>query len=84
MGFAILTQCCTIACITRSEPPTPASLSSSAQGGQPKLGYWAQLRAVMTCPAYLILLAMIGFGVGFLSAMATVTQQMLCVVGYST
>ncbi|KAF2356546.1 Major facilitator superfamily [Trinorchestia longiramus] len=81
-GFALVCQVCTLFCVTRSAPPTPASLSSEKNTS--KEGYWTQLKSVMTCPPYLLLLVMIGFGVAFLSAMATVTQQILCVVGYST
>lgn len=82
MGVAAAAQLCTLIFVTRSKPPTPASQSSedSERNSAP---YLKQLATVLTCFPYLLLLFMIGFGIAYLSAMATVTQQMLCGLGYS-
>ncbi|RXG52927.1 hypothetical protein Avbf_15755 [Armadillidium vulgare] len=66
----------------RSTPPTPPSYSAEAlKGNRPP--YLEQLKIAFTCKAYWLLLIAIGGGIGFTISLATLTQQMLCPLGYT-
>ncbi|KAG7156128.1 Solute carrier family 49 member A3-like, partial [Homarus americanus] len=81
-GVAIVSQVVTLACITRSKPPTPPS-QSAERGEKERAPYLTQLKQTFTNVPYLLLLLSLGCGVGLFSSLATVTQQLLCPLGYS-
>lgn len=81
-ALAVLTEAVTVVCITSSKPPTPPS-QSAARGEGRRASYLQQLRTTFTCWPYLLLLTSLGCGVALFSSLATVTQQLLCPLGYS-
>lgn len=81
-ALAVLAEAATIVCITRSKPPTPPS-QSAARGEVRRAAYLQQLRTTFTCWPYLLLLVSLGCGVALFSSLATVTQQLLCPLGYT-
>ncbi|XP_066940693.1 solute carrier family 49 member A3-like isoform X3 [Macrobrachium rosenbergii] len=84
MGVAVVAEVITIICVTRSKPPTPPSASAEeGNDQQTKASYLSQLKDAFTCVPYWLLLLALGCGVGLFSALATVTQQILCPLGYS-
>ncbi|KAG0716335.1 hypothetical protein GWK47_009945 [Chionoecetes opilio] len=80
-GLAIFTQLVTLVCITRSKPPTPPS-HSAERGERDRAPYMQQLKDTFTSPAYLLLVLGLGCGVALFTSLATVTQQILCPMGY--
>ena len=48
------------------------------------IAYLTRLKQAFTCKPYLILMVCFGYGLGFFYTLSTVTQQILCSVGYST
>jgi len=84
MGLALLAQAVTLVGMTSSKPPTPPTASSEKSEDEEGEPWLAQLKAVFTNKAYLILFVCIGFSIGIYAAISTVTQQMLCGLGYST
>ncbi|XP_042864624.1 solute carrier family 49 member A3-like isoform X2 [Penaeus japonicus] len=81
-ALAVLTEVITIVCVTSSKPATPPS-QSAARGEVRRASYLQQLKTTFTCLPYLHLLASLGCGVALFSSLATVTQQLLCPLGYS-
>ncbi|XP_063613538.1 solute carrier family 49 member A3-like [Penaeus indicus] len=81
-ALAALTEVVTIVCITSSKPPTPPS-QSAAYGEVRRASYLQQLKTTFTCWPYLLLLLSLGCGVALFSSLATVTQQLLCPLGYT-
>ncbi|KAK4312128.1 hypothetical protein Pmani_016421 [Petrolisthes manimaculis] len=80
-GLAVCTQVVTLICITRSKPPTPPSYSAE-RGEKERQPYLQQLKSTFTTVPYLLLLLALGCGVALFSALATVTAQILCPLGY--
>lgn len=81
-GLAIFSLLTTLVCVTRSMPPTPPS-HSAARGERDRAPYLQQLKQTFTCVPYLLLLLAFGCGVALFSSLATVTQQILCPLGYN-
>ncbi|CAL4104883.1 unnamed protein product, partial [Meganyctiphanes norvegica] len=82
MGVALFAEILAIVSVTRAKPPTPPS-GSAEKSEDTRAGYLAQLKAIFTCWPYLCLVLALGAGIGLVSAQATVTQQILCSLGYS-
>ncbi|KAK3875258.1 hypothetical protein Pcinc_019857 [Petrolisthes cinctipes] len=80
-GLAVFTQVVTLLCITRSKPPTAPSYSAE-RGEKERQPYLQQLKSTFTTVPYLLLLLALGCGVALFSALATVTAQILCPLGY--
>ncbi|XP_068236424.1 solute carrier family 49 member A3-like isoform X2 [Palaemon carinicauda] len=84
MGVAVVAEVITIICVTRSKPVTPPSASAEEGNDQTtNASYLSQLKDAFTSVPYWLLLLALGCGVGLFSALATVTQQILCPLGYS-
>ncbi|KAK8391780.1 hypothetical protein O3P69_017424 [Scylla paramamosain] len=81
-GIAIFSLLTTLVCVTRSMPPTPPS-HSAARGERDRAPYLQQLKETFTSVPYLLLLLALGCGVALFSSLATVTQQILCPLGYN-
>lgn len=80
-GVALLVQVVTLVCINRSKPPTPPSYSAEC-GERNRAPYLQQLREAFTTMPYLLLLISLGCGVAIFSSLVTLTQQLLCPLGY--
>ena len=65
----------------RSRPPTPPSRSAE-QGKKVKVPYLHQLRDTFTCLPFLGLLIITGIITGYFLCITTLSQQMLCSIGY--
>ncbi|MPC11970.1 uncharacterized protein E2C01_004648 [Portunus trituberculatus] len=81
-GLAIFSLLTTLVCVTRSMPPTPPS-HSAARGERDRAPYLQQLKETFTSVPYLLLLLALGCGIALFSSLATVTQQILCPLGYN-
>ncbi|MCL4136191.1 UNVERIFIED_CONTAM: hypothetical protein GTU68_029655 [Idotea baltica] len=68
--------------VDRSKPETPPS-RSAIKGEQDRPPYLQQLREIFTSVPYLLILLTLGAGVGIFNAVTTLTQQLLCPLGYS-
>lgn len=81
-GMAVFTQLITLVSVTRSKPRTAPS-QSAQRGERDRAPYLQQLKETFTCVPYLLLLLSLGCGIGLFSSISTVTQQLLCPLGYS-
>ncbi|XP_045126799.1 solute carrier family 49 member A3-like [Portunus trituberculatus] len=81
-GLALLGEGATVLCVTRSRPPTPPS-RSAAHGKERRPPYLQQLKYIFTSVPFLLLLVVCGAASGFFVCIVTLSQQILCAVGYS-
>ncbi|KAL7630349.1 UNVERIFIED_CONTAM: hypothetical protein RMT77_019502 [Armadillidium vulgare] len=82
LGIAIANVCIMFIFVRRSNPPTPPSYSADASK-ESRPPYLEQLKSAFTCFPYLLLLFAIGGGIGLTVSLATLTEQMLCPLGYT-
>lgn len=81
-GLGILAEIITIASVTSSRPPTPPSRSAEIVK-KSRAPYLQQLKDVFTCLPFLGHLVMTAMLTGFFLCFSTLSQQMLCSVGYT-
>jgi len=66
------------ACITRSKPKTPPSVSAS----KTSLSFLRGLKSCLRNPQYFVLTLVVGGGIGLSNSLFTLMQQLLCPSGY--
>ncbi|MCL4139961.1 UNVERIFIED_CONTAM: hypothetical protein GTU68_006617 [Idotea baltica] len=68
--------------MVRAVPKTPPSYSAIASNEE-RPSYLQQLKIAFTTVPFIILLFSLGSGIALVTSLATVTQQILCPLGYS-
>lgn len=68
--------------MTANRPPTPPSPSAAVQVKSEK-NYWPSIKAMFTNRAYIIMFLFVGGAMGYVSAISTKIEQILCASGYS-
>lgn len=81
-GLAVLCELVAVVCVTRSRPPTPPSRSAE-QGEAKRAPFLQQLKDTLTCLPFLGMLLMTAIIVATFLSISTLTQQILCSMGYS-